>query len=77
MVRRSFQEDIELTPSELAKEFCDMDASQQAIFFNSIWDIVHSNWDCNFAFQMQFISDSKKLNDQGREILRTIGEYAE
>jgi len=65
-----------ISPSEIAREFCDMDADKQALFFNWVhfWSL---EWKMPFCFQLQEITDSCLLENGGREIMRQIGEYAE
>lgn len=63
---------IELTPSELAGEFCRLDADEMAIFFNEVASIT-KNWK---SFQVQAVQDSKFLDIYGRMVMRKIGEYS-
>jgi len=75
MITREFTEQFEITPEELANEFCEMDGSQQAIFFNSIYELSKL-WKRSFPFQMQAILDSEVLNPNGEWIMKTIGNYS-
>lgn len=66
----------EITPEKLAEIFCNMDHREQSKFFNHIHH--ESNfWEQPFPFQMQMVSDANDLTDGGREIMKTIGGYAE
>jgi hypothetical protein len=77
MIKRNIIQEIQLTPKELATEFCEMDDEQQSEFFNQIGWIVQTRWDEPFEFQMQNIIDSSKLNDFGKNILKIIRDYME
>jgi hypothetical protein len=76
MIKRNINAEIELTPNELAFEFCEMNADEQADFFNLI-ALLSASWDAPFCFQSQSITDSKKLTTEGRAIMASIGEYSE
>ena len=65
----------DITPAELAKEFCEMDADNQALFFSYIAGEV-GRWKNSFCFQLQTITDSKFLTDGGRDIMEQIGDYS-
>lgn len=65
----------EATPEQLAKAFCDMDASDQARFFNFI-AVVASTWSSSFPFQLQAITDEDGLTLSGRRVMQEIGEYS-
>lgn len=71
------QVEISITPSKLADLFCQMDANEQASFFNLIADDVATWPSCNFELQMQYVTDSGVLTDGGRQIMKTIGAYSE
>ena len=77
MIERNIVQQIQLAPEELASEFCEMDAEQQARFFNHIGLTVANKWDRSFAFQMQNIVDSPELKDSGKYILGIIRDYME
>lgn len=64
------------TPEELACEFSQMNDSQQAVFFNEIARLTEK-WEMDFCFQLQHLTDNKSLTNQGRQIMKQIGEYAE
>lgn len=68
--------EFELFPHELAKAFCSMDSYEQAKFFNHVAELVEQ-WDRGFCFQLQAITDETILTDQGRSVMRNIGEYAD
>jgi hypothetical protein len=51
-----------------------MNEQDQARFFNEIHRIT-SDWESPFEFQLQFIADSNVLKNEGRRIMKTIGEY--
>lgn len=75
MIERKETIQITPTPGELAKEFCEMGADEQADFFNWI-SVISSRWERPFVIQLQAITDSKKLNNNGRVIMENIGVYA-
>lgn len=62
---------VEISPTDLAKAFWEMDADQQAEFFGVLANVAHA-----LPMQLQFITDSKILCDGGRRVMATIGEYA-
>lgn len=76
MIRRSVPIEIELTPKELAKCFCDMYANEQAEFFHYIAVIVKEDWNAPFEYQVQRIIDSESYNGNAKMIMKTLGEYA-
>ncbi len=65
------------TPFELASVFCSMDSTEQAEFFNAVAYTVNTTWDRPFCFQLQELTDDKKLQNSGRTIMSAIGEYAQ
>lgn len=67
---------IQLTSKELATEFCNMDSNEQAIFFNTIY-AISKTWNRSFCFQFQDITNSDRLSNDGRAIMKSIGEYSE
>jgi hypothetical protein len=75
-MKRSFDIEITPTPEELAEAFENMSGTEQAAFFSRIGSLV-GKWSVPFAMQAQYITDSDALTDQGRAIMRTLGEYAE
>lgn len=68
----------ELTIGQIAKAFCNMDASQQAFFFEEI-DSITGEWSNQRVFQWQFIRDEidKTNNTAALKVLRELAEYAE
>ncbi|MFA6087446.1 hypothetical protein [Mucilaginibacter sp.] len=76
-LKQTIEVDIKLIPQKIAELFCSMDADEQAIFFNTIAADVETWPACNFDLQMQYISDSTLLTENGRKIMKTIGQYAE
>lgn len=64
-------------PELLAEAFIQMDASDQATFFNHIAASVKS-WDMTngFYLQMLFAADEKTLTDEGKAIMKDIGSAA-
>jgi len=67
--------DIELTPSELAKVFESWDGDAQAEFFSKLAEFV-GRWKHLFEMQAIAITDSDKLTNAGRDIMRVIGDYS-
>lgn len=75
MIERNIKYCVELTPEELAFEFCNMNDSGQAKFFNEVHRITEK-WERPLCFQLQFIADSEILTDGGRRVMSEIGDYA-
>jgi len=76
MIERKITVGIELTPEELAFSFCNMGDNNQADFFNEVARIT-AKWERPFCFQLQYITDSERLTDEGREVMVSIGAYGE
>jgi hypothetical protein len=76
-LKQTIEVDIKIIPQTVADLFCSMDAHEQAVFFNAIAADVKTWPACNFDLQMQYISDSPLLTENGRKIMKTIGQYAE
>jgi len=74
-ITRKIDVEINITPHEIAREFCGLDADGQARFFNSVAVFV-SDWKYPFETQLTQITHSRQLTAEGREIMRQIGEYA-
>lgn len=68
---------VDLTPEEVAQEFCLLDSEQQARFFNTAAEIMGS-WadDVNYEFQLQAIAKERSLNHNGHGLMIKIGESA-
>lgn len=77
MIQRSVTIDVVLTPKELALEFSNMDAKQQAIFFSELARVVEKEWEYPFCSQLQYLTDRSELTGAGREVMRQIGMYAD
>ena len=75
MITITHDVNINLTPQELASEFCEMDFDQQACFFNQIAKIT-IEWDKPFCFQLQNIMTSHVLTVDGRWVMEQIGIYS-
>ena len=77
MIKKTIEQVIELTPEELASEFCDSTDGEQAVFFNEISKIT-GNWkeSLGFKFQLQYLTDNDELTEGGREIMNLIGQYS-
>lgn len=73
MLKRTFTEEIILTPEELAEEFWDMNCLLQSKFFNRLAELVGNNG--SFDFQMCNVVDDGELTKEGRQIMHTIGIY--
>ncbi|MDD5487113.1 MAG: hypothetical protein PHW65_06125 [Dehalococcoidales bacterium] len=74
MFERKVIIDVTPTPDELAYEFAEMGAEQQAMFFSELARLVEK-WDRPFSFQLQAVTDDPALTDGGRFIMGKIGEY--
>jgi len=75
MITRTIKHTINLTPEELAFEFCRMSEKKQAAVFNEISKLTDS-WTSPFCFQLQYITDSEVLTKEGRNIMELIGQYS-
>ena len=67
---------IKLTAKEIARVWSSFNNDEQAIFFNTIGSLAEE-WEYPFDYQLQGIVDSTLLNDQGRKVMKAIGEYSE
>lgn len=63
--------EIKVDAPTLAKAFWDLDEDEQAIFFNALGAFKE-----RFPFQMQHVAYSVYLQDDGRAVMQTIGDYA-
>lgn len=72
---RNAEISVDVTPQECAAVFASYSDLQQAEFFNELAKQV-AKWDKPFAFQLQALSESHKLDSQGRFIMSQIGSYA-
>jgi hypothetical protein len=61
---------IDLTGDQVAALFWDLDATDQARFFNWLDDCER------LPFQLQAVTNSSRLQPAGRSVMRTIGDYA-
>lgn len=76
-MRPSFTRNIDVvvqpTPDELASVFWGMSGGDQALFFNRLGELSGHM----LCFQLQAVTDSILLNQQGRNAMMVIGEYSE
>lgn len=61
------------TPEQLATCFWSMDGDQQAVFFNCLGTMAH----VKLAFQLEYVRQSKELDDTGKNAMWDIGCYGE
>jgi hypothetical protein len=67
---------IAITPELIAELWCNLDASEQASFFNEVGHIA-SAWRAGGPeFQLQYITDDHGLNLAGRRVMQSIGDYS-
>jgi hypothetical protein len=66
--------EMELTPRQLAEEFCEMNGERQVLFFNAIAEYV-KDWDVPFAVQCQAMQDEKTITKEGKKIIETLWKY--
>jgi len=71
-MKREFE--ITPTPHELAEHLARLTGDEQAEFFNTL-AIQDKTWKSSWPMQLQWVTDSELLNDDGRRIMRMIGEY--
>lgn len=74
-MKRTVTIEVEPSPTELANSLARMDGDQQAEFFNMLAK-ADKTWKSSWPFQLQYVTDSAVLNDDGRRIMEMIGEYA-
>lgn len=67
---------LPITVNDVADLFCSMDGEEQALFFNCIGENV-KKWNMGFIFQMQSVCDTEKLTEEGRKIMKEIGDYSD
>lgn len=75
-VYRNTTIEIQLSPEELAKEFCDMGDSDQVKLFNEVASIT-ADWEGLLLTQMTYVASHEDLTDAGRQVMRTIGGCAD
>ena len=75
MIQRNKVINVRPTPKELAFEFCEMDASEQAMFFNEIHKLS-TTWVGSLHFQLREVSDAG-LTTGGRSVMGMIGKHAD
>lgn len=75
-INRTVEVPLTLTPKEVAQLFCSMDANEQADFFNEVAKEADTWPSCNFDLQMSYVSGANNLSYEGRNIMRTIGDYS-
>lgn len=68
--------EMNLTVSDVANLFCELDEDQQALFFAEV-GLITDEWESSLASQLQSVKDSKFNSDGARRVMRTIGEYAD
>lgn len=69
------EQNVDVTTEQVAKLFCDMDAEQQAHFFNEVATQVKS-WKGTFSAQMWGVANESILSDNARTVMASIGTYA-
>lgn len=67
---------ITLSPEELARIFCSMEADEQAEFFSWVGDIVENEWSILFDSQLERVYNSNQLTERGKTAMALIGEYS-
>ena len=63
---------ITISIREIAHAFCDMEAEQQAEFFNEIAKRIKEDWDAEFSAQVYFIYGCENLTSEGRKIMESF-----
>lgn len=72
---KTVRAELELEPEEIAAYFCEMSSLDQAHFFNEVAAMVKT-WEGTFDVQMDNVTTEGVLNDDGRRIMKTIGDYS-
>ena len=74
LLQKTIDLSIEISPEQVASFFSTMDSEDQAIFFSEVARIS-GLWKNDIIFQLQYVTDSENLTDEGRELMVKIGEY--
>ena len=72
----SAEVDYTPTPEDLADEFCFLYQEGQARFLNRVAEIFNRHGYC-LSTQLEYVTQSKELNVEGRALMSKFGEYAE
>lgn len=64
-----------ITPEQLAEEFCNLYEEGQSIFLNKVGEIF-KNPKYSLPMQLQYVTDCDVLNEDGRHVMRMFGDYA-
>lgn len=70
---REITVDVEITPYELAAAFCEMDATDQALFFGHIWQIAKAWPGAGLCRQSHAICEQLDLD--GEKALETMASH--
>lgn len=65
---------IELTPTEIAAAFCELDSDEMVDFFDAIGEIT-ADWGKPLIFQLADVS--LKATERARTVMNDIGAYSE
>ena len=65
MLKKYIYTETEISPEELAAEFCKLGSKDQAIFFNEIYTITQE-WKAGISMQMEYLSQENELTAGGR-----------
>lgn len=78
-IKRNIEISVQMDGQQIADAFWQLNETEQASFFNKLWDLAAENVGgfYNFQMQMQYVTDNGGLNHRGREVMKTIGEYSE
>jgi len=74
-IERKVTVECEIDELDVAEAFCNLDGDQQARFFNVVARLVHEEWKEPFAMKLEYMTQSKYLSREGRNIMRDIGDY--
>jgi len=66
---------IELSPYELATDFCDMGADDQALVFAFI-KRISDKWEHSLSCQINAITLSDQFDDDAEKFMQLLGDYA-
>lgn len=74
--RLVYSGEIEFTPEDVARMFAEMSSDEQARFFNEVGRVA-SDWPGKgWPIQLEYITQDDGLNDRGRYVMATIGDYS-
>ena len=75
IIRKSVELKVDLTAGDIARAWCEMDAGEQARFFNAIAKAA-ADWDKPLGMQLCAVAGEEGLSKAGREVMASIGDHS-